>query len=204
MITVDNNVAMKLYGMRLKQQVSGDIIGNGFEGYLLKITGGDDESGRPMKNGILTDKKVKLLLGKNTTGYRQREKGVRKRKTVHGCVIGNDIAVVCMIILQEGPNPIPGLTDTFNPCSHLPKRANALRSMFNIPTGENITRFIKNLVYQKAEDKSKIKYPKIKPTREDLSKYYEKKQKYEENKIKRLEKSAALKKEYEEKYLIKK
>ncbi|KCZ81260.1 hypothetical protein H312_01338 [Anncaliia algerae PRA339] len=201
MYTIDNLTAMKLYGMRLRQQFNGDLIGNGFEGYIFKITGGDDESGRPMKTGILSDKKVRLLLGGNTSGYRQREKGVRKRKTVRGSIIANDIAVLSLIILQEGTNPLPGLTDKVIPCSHLPKRAKALREMFNIPEGENIKKFIKNLIYEKAEDKTKIKFPTIKPTREDNSKYLLLKQQRKENKEARRAKTMALEKEYREKYL---
>ena len=59
-----------------------------------------------MKQGVITKNKVKLFLKGNTTGYQSRQKGVGKRKTVRGCIISQDIAVVNLIIIKKGEQSI--------------------------------------------------------------------------------------------------
>ena len=44
------------------------------QGYVFRITGGNDKQGFPMKQGVLTNKRVRLLLGKNQSCYRPRRK----------------------------------------------------------------------------------------------------------------------------------
>lgn len=37
--------------------------------------------------------------------------GERKRKAVRGCIVGNDLASLCLMIVKRGEQDIPGLTD---------------------------------------------------------------------------------------------
>lgn len=46
-----------------------------------------------MKQGVMTTKRVRLLLRKGSSCYRQRRKGERKRKSVRGCIVSGDIQV---------------------------------------------------------------------------------------------------------------
>ena len=51
------------------------------------ILGGNDKQGFPMKQGVLTPQRVRLLLSKGQSCYRERRDGERKRKSVRGCIV---------------------------------------------------------------------------------------------------------------------
>ena len=42
--------------------VDGKVLGPEFEGYILRITGGNDKQGFSMKQGILVNGRVRILL----------------------------------------------------------------------------------------------------------------------------------------------
>eukprot|EP00253_Pinus_taeda_P010180 PITA_10180 len=46
------------------EEVNGDALGEEFKGYVFKIMGGCDKQGFPMKQGVLTPGRVRLLLHK--------------------------------------------------------------------------------------------------------------------------------------------
>merc|ERR550537_1927566 len=77
----------------------------------LRITGGNDQQGFTMKQGILVNGRVKILMRKRTTLYRPRRTGERKRKSARGCICGPDLAVIALKVLVKGADDIPGLTD---------------------------------------------------------------------------------------------
>merc|ERR1711874_482113 len=76
---VDELKVRPFYEKRMGQEVEADTLGDEFKGYVLRITGGNDKQGFPMKQGILTNGRVRLLLKKGTTCYRPRKDGERKR-----------------------------------------------------------------------------------------------------------------------------
>lgn len=168
----------------------------------MKITGGDDNTGLPMKNGVLTDKRVRLLLAKGSSGYRCTEKGIKKRKSVRGCIVSDEISVLSLIILKVGDNEITGLTDVTNDVSHLPKRANKLRRMFDIPKGEDIVTFIRAQIKNNSTEET-IKYPKIRVTRVISKLKIERKKRRAEEKVSKKNVSQAAKEEYYKKYFNK-
>lgn len=43
-------------------EVEADILGDEWKGYVLRIAGGNDKQGFPMKQGVLTNGKMKFLL----------------------------------------------------------------------------------------------------------------------------------------------
>merc|ERR550537_2070935 len=104
------------------QEVPGDTLGDEFKGYVMRITGGNDKQGFPMKQGVLTNQRVRLLLSKGHSCYRPRRKGERKRKSVRGCTVGPDIQVLALVILKVGEKEIEGLTDKSLPNRLGPKR----------------------------------------------------------------------------------
>merc|ERR1719363_14930 len=83
----------------------------------MRITGGNDKQGFPMKQGVLTNQRVRLLLSKGHSCYRPRRKGERKRKSVRGCIVSSDLSVLNLVIVKKGDNDIPGLTDSERPRS---------------------------------------------------------------------------------------
>lgn len=110
--------------------VPADSLGEEWKGYVVKITGGNDKQGFPMKQGILTNNRVRMLFSKGHSCYRPRRTGERKRKSVRGCITGSDLAVLNLVIVKKGDTELPGLTDTTKPRRLGPKRASKIRKFF--------------------------------------------------------------------------
>ena len=53
-----------MYDKRLAAEVEGEDIGDEFKGYIFKITGGQDKQGFSMKQGVLTQDRVRLMMSK--------------------------------------------------------------------------------------------------------------------------------------------
>merc|ERR1711966_278241 len=98
----DERKLREFYDKRMNQEVIGDVLGDEFKGYIFKISGGNDKQGFPMKQGVMTSKRVRLLLKKGSSCYRQRRKGERKRKSVRGCIVSGDIQVLNLVIVRKG------------------------------------------------------------------------------------------------------
>merc|ERR1712028_39348 len=109
-----------------------------FKGYIFRITGGNDKQGFPMKQGVLTNGRVKLLFKKGMSCFRERRSGTRKRKSVRGCIVGNDLATLQLVIAKKGPEDVPGLTDDNRPRRLGPKRAANIRKLFNLEKKDDV------------------------------------------------------------------
>jgi len=150
------------YEKRMGQEVEGDTLGDEFKGYILRITGGNDKQGFPMKQGVLTNQRVRLLLSKGHSCYRPRRKGERKRKSVRGCVVDGNLAVLAMSVVKKGDAEIPGLTDNTVPRRLGPKRASKIRKLFNLSKEDDVCQYvIKRPLPLKEGKKQKFKAPKI-------------------------------------------
>ena len=123
----------KLVDKRLGQEIDGEQLGEEFNGYIFRICGGTDKTGFALKQGVNTRRKVKLLLACGAVGLRQGREGTRLRKTVRGCIIGNEMSSISLAVVKKGEKEIPGLTDVSNPVRLGPKRANKIRKLFNLP-----------------------------------------------------------------------
>ncbi len=84
---------------------------------MVRITGGNDKQGFPMKQGVLTNGRVKLLLSKGHSCYRPRRKGQRRRKSVRGCIVDSNLSVLNLVIVKKGDSDIPGML-LFQPMVH--------------------------------------------------------------------------------------
>jgi len=155
----DDKKLLPFYDKRMGAEVPGDCLGDQFAGYVLKITGGNDKQGFPMKQGILTNHRVRLLFKKGMSCYRERRSGCRKRKSVRGCVVGPDLAVMAMTIVQKGEAEIEGLTDKCNPIRLGPKRASQVRKMFSLSKEDDVRKYVVRRELEGKKKKSKA--PKI-------------------------------------------
>ena len=90
------------------QEVEGDALGDEFKGYVFKITGGNDKDGFSMKQGVLVQGRVRLLMKAGHKCYRPRRAGERKSKSVRGCIVGPDLSVIALAIVKIGEQPIAG------------------------------------------------------------------------------------------------
>ncbi|ORX96191.1 ribosomal protein S6e [Basidiobolus meristosporus CBS 931.73] len=159
----DERKVRAFYDKRMSAEVPGDSLGDEFKGYVFRITGGNDKQGFPMKQGILLPHRVRLLLSKGHSCYRPRRTGERKRKSVRGCIVGSDLSVLSLVIVKQGEQELPGLTDTTVPKRLGPKRASKLRKMFNLTKDDDVRKFVirREVQPKNAEKKPYTKAPKI-------------------------------------------
>lgn len=152
-----------LFDKRIGQEVTGEFLGEEFKDYVLKITGGNDKQGFPMKQGVLVPHRVRLLLSDGQSCFRERRSGERKRKSVRGCIIASDIGAVSLVIVKQGQAPIPGLTDTNVPVRLGPKRATKIRKLFSLTKEDDVRKYVlRRFVASKKEGKKgEWKAPKI-------------------------------------------
>lgn len=91
---------------------------------------------------MLVPHRVKLLLSAGHSCYRPRKVGERKRKSVRGCIVGADIRALALVIVKQGENDIPGLTDQVLPKRLGPKRATKIRKFFNLSKDDDVRKFV--------------------------------------------------------------
>ncbi|KAG5010625.1 hypothetical protein JHK87_019140 [Glycine soja] len=115
-----------------------------FKGYVFKITGGCDKQGFPMKQGVLTPGRVRLLLHRGTPCFRGygRRNGERRRKSVRGCIVSPDLSVLNLVIVKKGESDLPGLTDVEKPRMRGPKRASKIRKLFNLSKEDDVRKYV--------------------------------------------------------------
>lgn len=130
------------FDKKIAQEVPADSIGDEWAGYVFRITGGNDKQGFPMKQGVLVPYRVRLLLSDGHSCYRTRRAGERRRKSVRGCIVGPDIAVLSLVIVKQGDNEIPGLTDNVLPKRLGPKRATKIRKFFNLNKEDDVRKYV--------------------------------------------------------------
>ncbi|KAG1725069.1 40S ribosomal protein S6 [Suillus paluster] len=142
-INIDDERRFRIFfDKKISQEVEADILGDEWKGYIFRITGGNDKQGFPMMQGVLLPIRVRLLLTDNHSCYRASRAGERKRKSVRGCIVGPDIAVLSVVIVKQGDNEIPGLTDTVLPKRLGPKRATKIRRFFNLSKEDDVRKYV--------------------------------------------------------------
>ncbi|KAJ2584340.1 40S ribosomal protein S6 [Coemansia sp. RSA 1836] len=151
------------YDKRISAEVPGDSVGDEFKGYVFRITGGNDKQGFPMKQGVLTEGRRRLLLSEGHSCYRPRRTGERRRKSVRGCIVNSDLSVLSLVVVKQGEGEIPGLTDGSVPKRLGPKRANNIRKLFNLTKEDDVRKFVirREVTPKNPEKKPYTKAPKI-------------------------------------------
>ena len=130
----DDKKWAKLIDKRMGQEFDGELLEEDWAGYIFRITGGSDTDGFGMKQGVLSKKRVKLLLRPESTGLFARREGTCFKKSVRGCIVGHNLSSLHVIVIERGEKEIEGLTDTEIPRRLGPKRANNIRKLFNLPS----------------------------------------------------------------------
>jgi len=82
-----DNDANPLLGLLIGQEADASLVG--LEG-KIKITGGSDKSGVPMRSDLLSSARKRILIPKGV-GLQGTEKGLRKRKLLRGNTISEEI-----------------------------------------------------------------------------------------------------------------
>ncbi|KAJ2543951.1 40S ribosomal protein S6 [Coemansia sp. RSA 1853] len=159
----DERKVRVFYDKQISDEVPGDTVGDEFKGYVFRITGGNDKQGFPMKQGVLVPSRVRLLLSAGHSCFKARRSGERRRKSVRGCIVGPDLSVLSLVIIKQGENEIPGLTDVSVPKRLGPKRANNIRKLFNLTKEDDVRKFVirREVTPKNADKKPYTKAPKI-------------------------------------------
>jgi small subunit ribosomal protein S6e len=103
---LDDAKTNALVGKSVGDVVEGDVLG--LPGYKLKITGGSDASGFPIRPDVHGSGKKRILI-KGPPGFKSKRKGMAKRKTVRGRELNVDISQVNMRIEEKGSTPLEEL-----------------------------------------------------------------------------------------------
>ncbi|KYQ90863.1 40S ribosomal protein S6 [Tieghemostelium lacteum] len=162
-VSIEDKLKVRCFmDKRMGQEVVADTLGDEYKGYVFKITGGNDTEGFPMMQGVATPHRVRLLLNKDSGCYYPKREGERKRKSVRGCIVAEDISSLQLIIVKKGDNEIPGLTDVSIPSRKGPKRASNIRKLFKLAKEDDVRRYvIRREVPGKNGKKARSKAPKI-------------------------------------------
>ncbi len=102
-IAVSGAAANKLIGKNIGDTVNGDVVG--LAGYTLRLTGGTDKDGFPMRGDLPGPARKKILVA-GGVGYHPKAEGVRRRKSMRGREISSEIAQINAVITEYGQKPM--------------------------------------------------------------------------------------------------
>ncbi|NYT18039.1 MAG: 30S ribosomal protein S6e [Methanobacteriales archaeon] len=100
---VEAALSKKLIGLKIGEEFDASMVG--LDGYQLRITGGSDKNGFPMKRDVPGPRRIRSLLS-GGVGFKPTRKGQRRRKTVRGNTLSDDIVQVNTIVVKKGKKSI--------------------------------------------------------------------------------------------------
>ena len=95
-----------LVGKSVGEEIDGIFLD--LPGYRLKITGGSDGSGVPIRGDITGNQRRRLLMT-NSVGFTPVKKGQRKRKLIRGKSLSGEISQINLKVIEYGPKSIEEL-----------------------------------------------------------------------------------------------
>ncbi|MDD1661789.1 MAG: 30S ribosomal protein S6e [Methanomicrobiales archaeon] len=98
-VSVSGGSANAFLGKRIGDEVDGGQVGLG--GYRMKITGGSDRNGTPMRGDLPGMARKRLLLS-GGVGFHPRLEGERRRKTTRGNEITQDFVQINAAVTAYG------------------------------------------------------------------------------------------------------
>jgi len=97
-VEVEGTQAVPLIGRKLGEVIDGSVVK--MRGHKLKITGGSDKDGFPMRPNIHGGVRIGAILSEGV-GFHSSKKGERQRKTLRGNVITEEIVQINMKIVEK-------------------------------------------------------------------------------------------------------
>jgi small subunit ribosomal protein S6e len=162
---LDDRIKLRsLYGKKIGSKFDGSILSEELCGYKLVITGGIDKDGFGMKQGVLVNHRVRLLMDGSTSHFKPRRAGERRKKSVRGCIVGPDLSCLNLVIVKRGPADLDGLTnkEADRPSIRGPKRANKIRKVWGLDKNEDVRRYVvRRKIAGKDGKPDQFKSPKI-------------------------------------------
>ena len=96
-VELDDQQLRALYGTRIGQVVEGAVAG--MQGYKIKLTGGTDKDGIPMRPDVHGSAKARVILS-GGVGYKPKDKGEKKRKVVRGNTVSTETTFLNFAIVE--------------------------------------------------------------------------------------------------------
>ena len=98
-VDVDGQDANRFVGREIGEEVEGGAVG--LSGATLEITGGSDDTGRPMREDVRGTQLAEVLLD-GGTGFEPTREGERRRVTVRGREINDETRQINVRIAAAG------------------------------------------------------------------------------------------------------
>jgi small subunit ribosomal protein S6e len=105
-IDVDGQDANRFQGLELGDEVDGSAVG--LSGYTLELTGGSDTAGRPLRPDVRGRNRKSVLL-EGGVGYKPKRDGERKRVTIRGREISDEVRQINARITERGSGDVDEL-----------------------------------------------------------------------------------------------
>ena len=95
-----------LVGKSVGEEIDGIFLD--LPGYRLKITGGSDNSGVPLRGDIDGNQRRKILMRKSV-GFHPARDGQRRRKLIRGRNLNSEVSQINLKVIEYGPKSIEEL-----------------------------------------------------------------------------------------------
>ncbi|MFB6173647.1 MAG: 30S ribosomal protein S6e [Halobacteriales archaeon] len=106
-IDVEEGAGNRFVGRELGDEIDGAAVG--LDGYTIELTGGSDAAGRPMREDVPGATLRDVLLEGRTTGFDPDREGERKRVSVRGREVSDEIVQLNARIAEPGETPVADL-----------------------------------------------------------------------------------------------
>ena len=104
--------ASPFIGRKIGETVDGAVVD--LPAHKLQIRGGSDRDGVPMRPSVHGGVRRKVVLS-GGVGFHSRSKGARRRKTVRGNVITDEIVQINTKIVEKPKKPVESKTEQATP-----------------------------------------------------------------------------------------
>ena len=99
-VELEETRATPLIGRKVGETIDGAIVD--LPAQKVQIMGGSDQDGVPMRGNVHGGVRRNVVLS-GGTGFTPKKKGERKRKTVRGAIITDEIVQINMKIIEKTP-----------------------------------------------------------------------------------------------------
>jgi|YelNatPaOPRAMG01_1025707.scaffolds.fasta_scaffold00754_24 small subunit ribosomal protein S6e len=104
-VEIEESRAASLIGRKIGDTIEGSIVD--LPGHKLQIMGGSDKDGFPMRRNVHGGVRRQVILS-GGVGFNPKKEGERRRKTVRGNVITDEIMQLNMKITEKPAQPKEG------------------------------------------------------------------------------------------------
>jgi len=101
-VELEESRATPLIGRRIGEIMDGSVVD--LPGQKVQITGGSDKDGFPMRPSVHGGVRRRIILS-GGTGYNPQHEGLRKRKTIRGNVVTDEIVQINLKIVEKTKKP---------------------------------------------------------------------------------------------------